>query len=325
MSNTTHRPAAFVLIESGLHAGARLELRHHDVWYSVGGVVDAEYWMADDDLAEAKVEFGCFAGQMRIRVLAGPELVMGGNTAPVGSELVLEGPVLWGGIGFRGVVMPDPGPEAEMQQQADGWNAAAPQQLPPLLDRKRYLRPVFAAVAVVAPLLLVFAQADTMLTRWRAAEKRSEVMAAQNNPAARLANARSAAQRLADLIAIKSVSVTAPDADTLLVSGTEIGAEHRESIEASIEQFHTEFRVRNVVAYRNEPPRSQITELAQLPSGIDLAEYGSNGFLRGKDGQTYMAGGVLPDGAQIVAINEAGIWLSKGSDRAVLRANTLSH
>jgi hypothetical protein len=42
--------------------------------------------------------------------------------------------------------------------------------------------------------------------------------------------------------------------------------------------------------------------------------------LRGKDGQTYMTGGVLPDGAQVMAINEAGIWLAKGTERAVLRA-----
>ncbi len=325
MSNTTQNPAAFVLVESGLHAGARLELRHHDVWYSVGGVVDAEYWMADDDLAEAKAEFGCFAGQMQMRVLAGPDLVMGGNTAPAGTEIVLEGTVLWGGIGFRGVLMPAQGPEIEVQQQADRWRSAAPQQLQPLLQTKRLVRPVLAAVAVVAPLLLVFAQADTMLTRFRAAEKRSEALAAQNNPAVKLANARSAAQRLADLVAMKSVSVTAPDAETLVISGTDISAEHRESIEAAIGQFHTEFRVRNVVSYRNEAPRAQITELAQLPSGIDLVEYGSNGFLRGKDGQTYMAGGVLPDGAQIVAINEAGIWLSKGSDRAVLRAMATNH
>ena len=324
MSNTTQNPAAFVLVENGLHAGARLELRHHDVWYSVGGIVDAEYWMADDDLAEAKAEFGCFAGQMHMRVLAGPDLVMGGNTAPPGTEVVLEGTVLWGGVGFRGVLMPANGPEAEVQQ-AEGWRSAAPQQLQPLLQTKRFVRPVLAAVAVVAPLLLVFAQADTMLTRFRAAEKRSEALAAQSNPSVKLANARSAAQRLADLVAMKSVSVTAPNAETLVISGTDIGAEHRESIEAAIEQFHTEFRVTNMVSYRNEPPRAQITELAQLPSGIDLVEYGSNGFLRGKDGQTYMAGGVLPDGAQIVAINEAGIWLSKGSDRAVLRAMTTSH
>ncbi len=322
MSNTTPRAAAFVLIESGLHAGARLELREKEVWYSVGGVVDAEYWMADDDLAEAKAEFGCFGGQLHVRVLAGPELVIGANTVPVGHEILLEGGVLWGGIGFRGVLMPDL-PEVDMSQQAE-WQSATQQQLQPL-HRKRFVRPALALTALVVPLLLVFAQADNIMTRMRTIEKRKEALAAQNNPAVKLANARAAAQRMADLIAMQSVSVSAPDGETLLLTGTDIGPEHRETIDAAVAQFQTEYRVRNSVAYRSEPPRKQVTELAQLPSGIDLVEYGSNGYLRGKDGQTYMAGGVLPDGAQVVAINEAGIWLSKGSDRAVLRANATNH
>jgi hypothetical protein len=319
VSNTTARPAAFVLVESGLHAGARLELREHDVWYSVGGVVDAEYWMADDDLAEAKAEFGCIAGQLRIRVLAGPEAVVGPNTVPLGQEILLEGGVLWGGIGFRGVVLPE-APQVEVPQQADSWHSGMPQQMQPLLRRKRFVRLLVATVAVIVPLLLVFAQADNVLTRMRATEQRKEVLAAQKTPAAKLAYARAAAQRMADLIAMQSISVSAPDANTLLVSGTEIGAEHREAIEAAITQFQSDFQVRNAVSYRSEPARKQVTELAQLPTGIDLVEYGSNGYLRGKDGQTYMTGGVLPDGAQVMAINEAGIWLAKGTERAVLRA-----
>ena len=319
MSNTTSRPAAFVLVESGLHAGARLELRERDVWYSVGGVVDAEYWMADDDLAEGKAEFGCIAGQLRVRVVAGPELVVGPNAVPVGEEIALDGGVLWGGIGFRGVVLPEE-PEVEAPQPADSWQNAMPHQMQPLLRHRRFVRPVLAIIAVVVPLLLVFAQADNVLTRMRTTQERKEALAAQKTPAVKLANARAAAQRMADLIAMQSVSVSAPDGNTLLLSGTDIGPEHRETIEAAIAQFQADFQVRNLVSYRPDPARKQVTELAQLPSGIDLAEYGSNGYLRGKDGQTYMTGGVLPDGAHIVAINEAGIWLAKGTERAVLRA-----
>ena len=319
MSNTTPRPAAFILVESGLHAGARLELRQYDVWYSVGGVVDAEYWMADEDLAEGKAEFGCIAGQLRVRVVAGPNLVVGPNTVPAGEEIALDGGVLWGGIGFRGVVLPEE-PQVEMPQLADSWQGSMPQQMQPLLRHKRFVRSALAVIAVVVPLLLVFAQADNVLTRMRSTQERKEALAAQKSPAVKLANARAAAQRMADLIAMQSVSVSAPDGNTLIISGTDIDTEHREAIEGAIAQFQADFQVRNLVSYRAEPPRKQVTELAQLPSGIDLVEYGSNGYLRGKDGQTYMTGGVLPDGAQIMAINEAGIWLVKGAERAVLRA-----
>jgi hypothetical protein len=60
--------------------------------------------------------------------------------------------------------------------------------------------------------------------------------------------------------------------------------------------------------------------LPHLPEGVDLVQYGPQGYLRGHDGRLYLPGGVLPNGMQVDLIREREVWLSRGSERAVLRA-----
>jgi hypothetical protein len=322
---TDGRPVAYLLVENGLHAGARLELREAGQWYSAGGLVDAEYWLADPDLAEAKAEFALVDGAVCARLVTGPPLILGTTSLEPGAAAVaLDQPLLWGGVSFRGVAMPPLAAETAAP-------AAAPAPVRrPLAGRaldavrriganRRLLSVALALLALVVPAAVVLSLLGSMLERRQAMELQRDALSAQEDPRAQYLRARSAAQRLSDLIGVQSVSVTALDGKTLAVFGTNVARSERERVRAAVAQFERDFAVRDNVVYQAEA-MARAAVLPHLPEGIDLVQYGPQGYLRGHDGRLYLPGGVLPNGMQVDLIREREVWLSRGSERAVLRA-----
>jgi len=333
MSAEAFRPVAYVLVENGLHAGARLELRDAGVWYSAGGLVDAEYWLADPDLVEAKAEFAYIDGVVHARLLAGPTMLLGTASVEAGAPVPFDRGLLWGGVSFRAVAMPSP---TEPQVQAATKAAAAPvpegsaalaaalRSAGRRAGSRRSAMLLVAVLAVVVPAAITLSLLGSMLERHQHREAQREALFAQEDPGVRLNHARSAAQRLSDLIGMQAVSVAALDGRTLAVFGTNVPPERRDSVRASIAQFETEYSVRDNVSYRSDAaPRA--FRLTQLPEGVDLVQYGPEGYLRGREGRLYLPGGTLPDGAQVDLIREDEVWLRRGQERAVLRATDLDH
>lgn len=329
MSGTDTRVAAYVLVETGLHAGARLELREPRAWYSAGGLIDTEYWLADPDLAEAKAEFALIDGSVRVRLSAGPALVVGTASVEAGAEAVIGDRLLWGGVAFRAVVMPvapeqepvlpESPPEAGGEKVMHALNVARG-----LAKSRRLMMSLLAMIAVVVPVGLAMSLLGPIFERQRARELQREALSAQEDPRARHAQARAAAQRLNDLIGIQTVSVNAVDGKTLAVFGLNLPAERRNAVHAAISQFEGEFTVRDNIVYQAASvPRP--AQLVSLPEGIDLVQYGPQGYLRGRDGRLYLMGGVLPNGMQVDLIREGEVLLSRGTEHAVIRAVALDH
>lgn len=337
--NASGRPVAYVLIENGMHQGARLELSEYGVWYSAGGVVDADYWLADPELADAKIEFASAEGQVWLRLHAGPEAVLDGAIVGVGGQGRIDRSVVWGGVGMRAVVMPaeepaaaaaEPPPEetpkSAQQVRWDAAVAAARGAGSRLLQRapspRRLGLGLLALLAVALPLIAVGILLDSMQERYHQSERQSQALAVQSDPRQKLADARAAAQRLADLIGLRTVSVVAVDGKSLALFGSDVPADRSPAIRAAITQFEPEFVVRDNIAYNPERPDGPL-ELVRLPEGIDFVQYGPDGFLRGPQGRAYLAGGTLPDGMRIEEIRDDQIWFTRGTQQAVLRARAL--
>jgi hypothetical protein len=330
--NADLQPCGYILVGSGLHAGARLELVEPDRWYSAGGHVHADYWLADTELAEARLEFISRGGVILLRLVEGPEPLIGTLSAPAGVELVIDAPVTWGGVSFRAVAMPAAAP-APQPHESESELAANPQDTPARLRKwlrgAPAIRParvglvLLSVVAIAAPLFMLLSVARSISTAYEQSERQSDALQAQQAPEARSAAARAAAQRLADLIGMQSISVMAADARTLALSGSDIPFERRESIKAAIAQFEVEYVVRDNIMYR-EKPHAGPTELLRLPEGVDTASYGFDGHLRGRNGTTYLVGSTLPDGSRIESIDNGRIWLLRGSERSVMVAPILS-
>lgn len=328
MSQATTRPVAYVLVESGLHAGARLELNEAQTPYSAGGLVDADYWLADPDLAEAKAQFVFTDAGVRVRLLAGPVMILGAASLEAGAEAAFDKPLLWGGVSFRVVVMPQvPEPVRDVVASPNAGQATvdrAKKLAGRVAGNRRLMTAMLAMVAVIVPTGIAVSLVGPMWERQRARERQREALSAQEDPRVRHTQARAGAQRLADLIGMQSVSVTALDGKTLAVFGVDLPAERREAVRAAIAQFESEFTVRDNVSYRSESA-SRAVQLTHLPEGIDLVQYGPQGYLRGRDGRLYLTGGVLPDGTQVDLIREREVWLSRGNERAILRADALAY
>jgi hypothetical protein len=318
MSQSRPAPVAYVLVETGMHSGARLELREPGTWYSVGGLVDADYWLADPDLAEAKLEFAFIGGSVRVRVHSGPAASLENAVLDVGAEGTVRRTVLWGGVSLRAVTMPaEAAPPASAPANRNPAQALR-QHLGTKLSRRAAIW-LLASLAVIVPLGLMLATLTSMLDRFDQQDRQAKAIAAQSGPDMKRANARAAAQRLADLISIRTVSVTAIDGETLALFGTNVPPEHREAILAAISQFEPSFTVRDNIAYRDDQPVRPV-ELSRLPEGVDFVHFGSEGFLRSRAGNVYLLGGKLPDGTQVELIGSTEIWLSRGNERSVLRA-----
>lgn len=325
MSQGATRAVAYVLVESGLHAGARLELQEAQTWYSAGGQVDADYWLADPDLTEAKAQFAFVDGGVRVRLLAGPPMVIGAASIEVGAEVAFDNSLLWGGVSFRAAVMPqvqEPAPDVLPKNAPQANVANAMKAVRGLAANRRVMTSLLAMMAVVIPTGIAVSLLGPMLERQHTRERQREALSAQEDPRVRQAQARAAAQRLADLIGMQSVTVTALNGKTLTVFGVNLPSERREAVRAAIAQFEGEFTVHNNISYQAETaPRP--ARQTHLPEGIDLVQYGPQGYLRGRDGRLYLAGGVLPDGTQVDLIRDREVWLSHGADRAILHANDL--
>lgn len=323
--NTETRPAACVLVENGLHAGARLELREAAVWYAVGGQVDAEYWLADADLAEGKLEFALIDGTVRARLLAGPPMIFGSESVEAGAEAVaFDRPMLWGGVSLRAVVLPPPLAHDDATTAPPPANAKAlagkmKRVARALVSDRRLLSVVLALAVLLIPAVAMSSLLASMLQRQHAQELQREALSAQEDPRAQYLRARQAAERLSDLIGLQAVSVSAVDGKTLAVFGTSVPAAERDRVRAAIAQFERDFTVRDNVIYQTEPAAGAVL-LTRLPEGIDLVQYGPHGYLRGHDGRLYLPGGLLPDGMRVDLIRDHEVRFSRGNERAVLRA-----
>lgn len=325
------QPCGYLLVGSGLHAGARLELPEPEQWYSAGGHVGVDYWLADAELADARLEFACLGGAIVLRLVDGPELLIGAASVPAGTEAVVDAPVTWGGVSLRAVAMPMAAPQPPVPETA----APAPAPATTLGGRlRRWLRVprveparvglvLLAAVSVVVPLLLLVSVARSMLDAQELRERQGDALRAQQSPEARSAAARAAAQRLADLIGMQGISVMAADARTLALFGTDIPFEQRASIKAAIAQFEVQYAVRDNIVYR-ERPAATPTELQRLPDGVDTVAYGPDGHLHGRNGSTYLVGSTLPDGSRIESIDSGHVSLLHGNERSVLVAPILT-
>lgn len=320
MSQSRPAPVAYVLVETGMHSGARLELREPGTWYSVGGLVDADYWLADPDLAEAKLQFAFVDGSVRARVQAGPAASIDSAVLDVGAEGIVRRTVLWGGVSLRAVAMPAEAAPPTSAPLSRGAAQALRQRLGTKLSRRAAIW-LLASLAVIVPLGLMLTTLTSMLDRVEQHDRQAKAIAAQSGPDMKRANARAAAQRMADLIGIRTVSVTAVDGETLALFGSNVPPEHRDTILAAISQFEPAFTVRDNIAYRDDQPVRPV-ELNRLPEGVDFVQYGSEGFLRSRAGNVYLLGGKLPDGTQVELIGSAEIWLSRGNERSVLRARS---
>lgn len=315
---------AYVLVETGLHAGARLELHDAQVWYSVGGMVDAEYWLADAELADAKAEFRRAGSTLEVRLVSGPPMLLDAASIEAGGEPVpFTKPLLWGGVSFRAAVMPKPA-EAPADKPAvpSGQRAALAGVLAGgrrVLGNRRAVSMVLALAAIMVPAAIVLALLSSLLQEHRSQDLQRQALSAQQDPQVQLQRAKAAAQRLSDLIGSPAVSVSALDSKTLAVFGSRVPSSLRDQIQAAASQFEHDFTVRDHVAYLAEGvPHAAL--LTHLPDGIDLVQYGPHGFLRGHDGRLYLNGGVLPDGMQVDLIRDGEVLLSRGNERAVLRA-----
>lgn len=318
MSTDQRAAAAYVLVENGMHRGARLELREPGTWYAAGGQVDADYWLADPDLAEAKALFALIDGSVRVRIEAGPAAAIDGAVLDAGGEAVLRRSLLWGGVSFRGVAMPLETGTAT-PQPAVATPTALAAALAARVPRRAGLW-LLATLALAVPLGLVLVLLSSLLERVEQRERQAKAIAAQSGPDMKRAQARAAAQRMADLIGVRTVNVSALDGETLALYGSNVPPEQREAIQAAVAQFEPHFKVRDNIVYRDDRPPPPV-ELARLPDGVDFVQYGSDGFLRGRNGSLYLVGAKLPDGTQIEDIGETQISFSRGHERAVLRAH----
>ena len=327
MSTADTRPVAYVLVETGMHAGARLELREARTWYTAGGAIDTDYWLADADLADAKVHLALMDGSVRVRLSEGPALVIGAASVEVGTEAAIDDSMLWGGVTFRAVVMPEvpapvhqaPPPDAGGAKMVKVMSA-----LRGLLKSRRLMASVLATIALVIPAALAISLIGPIFERQHARELQREALSAQEDPNVRYAQARAAAQRLGDLIGIQTVSVTAVDGKTLAVFGMNVPPSRKDAVSTAISQFESEFTVRDNIVYQPENVVRAV-QLVALPEGIDLVQYGPQGYLRGSDGRLYLAGGMLPNGMQVDLIREGEVLLSRGTEHAVIRAADLNH
>lgn len=322
------RPVAFVLVETGMHAGARLELREAGTWYAAGGQVDAEYWLADPDLQDARVEFAVIGGALRARLREGPALIVGTASVEPGGETTVEQTLLWGGVSFRAELMPPP-PEDKAAAAAP---ASPPRPAPAVrivaavreLARNRRLLSLMGATAVlVVPAAVAMSSLSSMLERRQAQQLQREALSAQESPEVQMLRAREAAQRLSDLVGTPTVSVKALDGRTLALFGSNVPRSDQERVRNAVAQVERGFTVRDNVVYQPETPATAKT-LTRLPEGVDLVQYGPRGYLKGRDGHLYLAGGVLPDGTRVDLIRDREVWLSRGTERAVLRAGETS-
>lgn len=321
---TNGRPAAYILVESGLHAGAKLEIGAPDTWYAVGGSVDCEYWLADAALTDARIEFCLHNGLVVVRHDRGPDLLVADEPVAPGGQALVEHRLLWGGVSMRAAVLP-----AERAEPADAPPAAAaPPRLADAVQRLRAWTALrsrqlalgtLAVLAVVLPALLLASVAGDIIDTQDRMARRQEVLRTQETPETRLAAARAAAQRLSDLIGYQGISVMASDAHTLSIFGTDIPLDRKASVRAAVAQFTRDYGIRDNVLYRDDGPKPP-QELAKLPEGVTLAEFGNDGYLRGKDGRIYLPGGLLPDGSRIESIADGLVRLQRGNDRMVLRA-----
>lgn len=332
MSTADTRPAAYVLVETGMHAGARLELREARTWYTAGGAIDTDYWLADADLVDAKVHLALMDGGVRVRLSEGPALVIGAASVEIGGDAALDAPMLWGGVTFRAVVMPDvpepvhqvPPPDAGRADAGRATVVKAMSALRGLLKSRRVMASVLATIALVIPAGLAISLIGPIFERQHARELQREAQVAQEDPRVRYAQARAAAQRLGDLIGTQTVSVTALDGKTLAVFGMNVPLARKDAVRSAVSQFEGEYAVRDNIVYQPENA-ARAVQLVALPEGIDLVQYGAQGYLRGSDGRLYLAGGLLPNGMQVDLIREGEVLLSRGTEHAVIRAADLNH